>query len=262
MLRLPESLLTHVGDTIAEGVAVAMAGLPGEYLEGAVQAAERKLGAGEKFTAADLKLAQIARQDDLHDSLDLLFGMVPLLEVVHDPLGELVAEVRRLAHTRQVSLEALIRALGFGGGERQTVVPAAAINHLFEGLSGEEDAADNVAPQHVDPLVIRMNECQPPQQAVVEELNLPEIADPDPLISSLFESLPEEEINLADPLAVQAERSAVLDDLFGCLPDLPDQKALKDAPVSTPVQATPRPVAGPIPAFNPRPGRVNLGLRS
>ena len=271
LLRLPESLLAHVGDRIAEGVAVALAGLPDEYLPGAVREAERKLNAGEKFTAADLKLAQTARQDDLHGSLDQLFGMVPLLDVVHDPLGELVAEVRRLAHTRQVSLETLIRALGLNGGEQQTVVtdvslaePALDIRHLFERLPGKEECATKHEALHdvqPEPVVSTLDESRCPQQVALAERRSPEMSDPDPLISSLFEHLPDEEVNLADAVRVPAEEGALLDDLFGFLPDLPTEGVISDAAPGVPVQATPRPLAGPMPPFSPRPGRVNLGLR-
>lgn len=111
LLTLPEDLLAHIGVSIAEGVAERMANLTPEYREQAIRAAERRLDAGEKFTAADLKESQTARARDFEESLDTLFGPEPLLEVPRDPLTELVQEVRRLAALGSVELPALVRVL-------------------------------------------------------------------------------------------------------------------------------------------------------
>lgn len=112
LLTLPDDLLSHIGVSIAEGIAERMANLPDEYRAHAVRAAERKLDAGQKFTAADLKASQTARVDDLHSSLDSLFeDMDPLLSVPRDPLAELVQEVERLAALGGIDLATLTRAL-------------------------------------------------------------------------------------------------------------------------------------------------------
>lgn len=111
LLALPEDLLAHVGVSIAEGVAERMANLPPEYRQQAIQAAERKLDVGKKFTGADLKESQTARTQDLHAGLDQLFDAAPLLTVQHDPLAELVSEVKRLATLSGIDLPVLLREL-------------------------------------------------------------------------------------------------------------------------------------------------------
>lgn len=111
LLTLPEHLLTHIGVSIAEGVAERMANLAPKYREQAIWAAERRLDAGEKFTAANLKESQTARAADVEESLNMLFSVEPLLEEPRDPLTELVQEVRRLAALGGVELPALVRAL-------------------------------------------------------------------------------------------------------------------------------------------------------
>lgn len=113
LLRLPESLLLHVGVLIADGVAEKMANLDDVYLAEAINAAERKLDLGEKFTAQDLKCSQVKRVDDLQGSLDDLFGTSPLPELFErpDPLEQVVSEVRRLAALHGVELEALVLKL-------------------------------------------------------------------------------------------------------------------------------------------------------
>lgn len=111
LLALPEDLLAHIGVSIAEGVAERMANLAPQYREQAIRAAERRLDAGEKFTAADLKASQTARAADFEESLAPLFRTEPLLEVSRDPLTELVQEVKRLAALNGIELPALVRAL-------------------------------------------------------------------------------------------------------------------------------------------------------
>ncbi|GAA5533849.1 ParB/RepB/Spo0J family partition protein [Deinococcus aluminii] len=111
LLALPEDLLAHVGVSIAEGVAERMANLPPEYRQQAIQAAERTLDAGKKFTAADLKESQTARTQDLHAGLDQLFDAAPLLTVQRDPLADLVGEVKRLAALNGIDLPVLLREL-------------------------------------------------------------------------------------------------------------------------------------------------------
>lgn len=111
LLKLPETILIHVGVSIAEGVAQRLANLGDDYLPQAILAAERKLDAGEKFTGADLKLTQTARVNDLQGSLDDLFSGLPLLTVQTDPLGELINEVRRLAQHAGIDLDTLLDAL-------------------------------------------------------------------------------------------------------------------------------------------------------
>jgi len=111
LLKLPETILIHVGVSIAEGVAQRLANLADDYLPQAILAAERKLDAGEKFTGADLKLTQTARATDLQGSLDDLFAGLPLLSVQTDPLGDLVSEVRRLAQHAGIDLETLLNTL-------------------------------------------------------------------------------------------------------------------------------------------------------
>ncbi len=124
LLNLPEELLCHIGVSIAEGVAERMANLPDEYRAQAVDAASRKLDAGEKFTAADLKGSQTARRADLSGSLDDLFsGTPPLLTVPRDPLADLVAEVRRLADLSGLDIHDVVRALG-GAPASETLAPA------------------------------------------------------------------------------------------------------------------------------------------
>lgn len=113
LLDLPEDILVHVGLSIAEGVAEKMANLPAEYQGDAIQAAIRQLDAGKKFTAADLKLSQTRRADDREDSIDALFDLspVPLLQVTHDPVTELVSELQRLCQARNVPLEQVLDRL-------------------------------------------------------------------------------------------------------------------------------------------------------
>ena len=113
LLRLPESLLAHVGVLIADGVAERMANLDDKYLDEAIEAAERKLDQGEKFTASDLKNAQTRRSADQQTSLSDLFNQseLPDLFQAADPLAELVSEVLRLTRLRGVDLQALIERL-------------------------------------------------------------------------------------------------------------------------------------------------------
>ncbi|BDP44491.1 hypothetical protein DAETH_44600 (plasmid) [Deinococcus aetherius] len=111
LLTLPEDLLAHIGVSIAEGVAERMANLAPRYREQAIRAAECRLDAGERFTAADLEESQTARARDFEQSLDTLFGTEPLLEVPRDPVAELVQEVKRLAALGGIELPGLVRAL-------------------------------------------------------------------------------------------------------------------------------------------------------
>jgi len=111
LLELPEDVLAHIGISIAEGVAERIANLPAKYRQQAIEAAERKLDAGQKFTGTDLKASQTARSHDMHGSLDSLFNASPLLDVPRDPLEDLVQEVKRLAGLSNIDLPTLLRAL-------------------------------------------------------------------------------------------------------------------------------------------------------
>lgn len=115
LMELPESLLDFVGVCIAPGVAMSMAKLDGQYRTQAIMAAEAKMDAGEKFTAADLKNVTIRRVDDRARAMDSLFaqeqiGLQPtLLEI--DPVKELAREVIRLAQIQEVQISELIPAI-------------------------------------------------------------------------------------------------------------------------------------------------------
>lgn len=125
LLELPEDLLVHVGTMISEGVAEKMANLAPEYRAEAINAAERQLDQGKKFTAQDFKNAQVKRREDQLDSLDTLFesasasGFGELFTTV-SPLEQVISEVRRLAAMHGVELQDVVDGLMLSTNERET----------------------------------------------------------------------------------------------------------------------------------------------
>ncbi|WP_169310709.1 ParB/RepB/Spo0J family partition protein [Deinococcus proteolyticus] len=126
LMELPESLLEHVGISIAPGVAMQLAKLDGSYRTQAIMAAEAKLDCGEKFTGADLKAATTRRLDDRSQIMEGLFEQFeqPIL-LVTDPVRDLALEVQRLANIQGVRLNELIASLHTLTEESSTVLTQA-----------------------------------------------------------------------------------------------------------------------------------------
>ena len=161
LLSLPESLLVHVGTMIADGVAEKMANLPPEYLAEAVNAAERQLDQGRKFTGKDLRNSLVKRRDDQESSLDGLFesaGLPELFESV-SPLEQVTQEVRRLAAIHGVALSDVVAALELEAAEprpQAAAVQPESVNAVLDDWFGPDEenvetaSADTASAEEVD----------------------------------------------------------------------------------------------------------------
>lgn len=251
LLRLPESILEHVGVLVAEGVAERMAKLPDEYRERAIQAAEIRLDAGEKFTAADLKAVSVKRQDDLANVMSNLFDQQPVL-IERNPVGELASEVQRLARIEGVCLNDLIaelsrRAAAGAEGENQ--------DDLLSHIAAQDDQA--TGPEV--PTAISGPEVAAPARAT-QDLPATTFASDEFDMDDLFASEDNSSTFTQDTEDLDLEALMAAEEEAG-IPEPETVVAAEPSPEPSPeplADADTEPVTAPIPT---RRGRTTLGQR-
>ncbi|WP_407542950.1 ParB/RepB/Spo0J family partition protein (plasmid) [Deinococcus radiomollis] len=110
LLSLPSDILELTGSVLSEGVAESVANLSGEHRNSAVQLIRQRASEDKgRFTQADLKSVQLARDESLASLLTGIHVAMPVVTL--SPVELLAAQVRTMCTEAGVSIEDLTRTL-------------------------------------------------------------------------------------------------------------------------------------------------------